>query len=363
MIVTRIAGNHAAAQLVADIREQRSEIAAAREQIASGKRVNRPSDDPAHAARLVDIDATQARLHQYSRNATAAESRLALEERALESAHDTLARVRELALSSKDDALQPFDREAIRAEVRTRLEGLFEAANARDETGEYLFAGSRSDTRPFERGTPTRFSGNEVALELPIGASRRVATGGSGIEAFMRVSTGNGDFSVAAAPENTGDGIADVGSVTDRAAFRGIDYRIVFTSPTSFDVLEADSGATVRDAQSYAPGRTIEFDGIATAVTGAPAAGDVFELRAGERRDVFGIVSRFADALGATIGTDAERAAFAQTVDATIADLDQALEGLNTARARVGTRLVQVEDSRMENQAIALELERATAEL
>ena len=361
---TRITDNWSGQRVAADIRRQQNAIATVREQLSSGQRVNRPSDDPASAARLVELDAARERLGQFERNATAAESRLSLEEGALASATDTLARVRELALSANGSTLGERDRDTLRTEVMARLDELRDAANARDAGGDYLFAGSRSDTRPFEgHGATTVFTGNDVARELPVGPSSSVASGGSGIDAFVRVPVGNGDFAVGSDAANTGTGVIASGSVTDRAAFRGIDYRIEFTSPTSFDVLEADSGATVLAGSPFESGAALTFEGMTTSIGGEPAAGDVFTIEAGERRDVFDTVARLGELLGAPASTPADRARLNQGLATALEDIDQAMDGLASVRGRVGTRLQIVESSREENAGIGLELARTASEI
>ena len=224
--------------------------------------------------------AASKQIEQYGRNANAAESRLNLEEAALASVNNTLSRVRELALSA-DGAKSDGDRAIIAGEIGGRLAELYDAGNSQDAAGEYLFAGSRADTRPFERGEPVAFKGNEVGRELRIGGSRTVVTGNSGIEAFLRVPTGNGGFATDMDAGNTGTATISTGSVTDRAAFRNVDYTIEFTSATSFDVKNA-GGTTVLAAQPFASGEPITFEGITTSIDGTAASGDEFHIRAGE---------------------------------------------------------------------------------
>jgi len=81
----------------------------------------KPSDDPGAIARLVDIEATQGRIDQYSRNADAAESRLVLEETALSSAIETISRLRELAVQANNDTMDDAGRTAIATEVAERF--------------------------------------------------------------------------------------------------------------------------------------------------------------------------------------------------------------------------------------------------
>ena len=361
---TRIPDTLNASRVAGDIRRQQEAIAEVREQLSSGKRVNRPSDDPARAARLVEIGTARSRLEQFDRNVSAAESRLALEESALTSVTDTLARVRELALSANGGTLGERDRDTLRTEVLGRLDELHDAGNARDAGGDYLFAGSRSGTRPFERaGDATTFHGNDVARELPVGVSSTVASGGSGLDAFVRVPTGNGDFAVGADASNTGTGLVSAGSVTDRTAFRGADYRIEFTSAASFDVVDADSGATVLAGEPYADGATVAFEGVTTSIGGAPAAGDVFTIESGERRNVFDTVARLADLLGEPADTPAGQTRLKQGLASALDDIDRAMDGIDTVRGSVGTRLQVLDSSREENAGIGLELDRTRGEI
>ena len=359
----RITGNQVTRNLANDIREQQQAIAEIREQLSSGKRINRPSDDPAHAARLIGLDAAQAQLTQYSRNASAAESRLTLEENALSSATNSLERVRELALRAAGGGLSDSERQTIAGEIRGRLDELYDAANARDAAGDYLFAGSRADTRPFERGTPVVFNGNAVGRELPLGSARSVTSGDSGMEAFVRVPRGNGQFVVEADAANTGGAVIATGTVTDASAFRGADYRIEFTSPTTFDVVDADSGAVVLAGQDYVDREPIAIEGLTTHVTGEPAAGDVFHIRSGERQDLFTTVARLGELLDGDTASEADRAKQRQGIDGSINDIERALNGLNALRGRVGTRLQIIDSSREENEAISLQLARTTSDI
>jgi len=358
----RITQAHSTRVLAADIREQQEAIAIAREQIASGKRINRPSDDPAHAARLESIKHTQGRLTQYLRNADAAESRLALEETALARADESLARIRELAVAA-GGSLKDGDRAALRTEVIERLGELVETANAQDSAGDYIFAGSRSDIRPFEQGTPTLYRGDSIGRDLPIGPSRTATSGDVGMEVFMRTPTGNGRFAVAADTANTGTGIIDSGSVVDATAFRDTDYRIEFTAADEYSVIDVASGTAVQTAAPYTAGEAITFEGLTTRIEGAPSTGDVFEIQGNARRDMFTTIEQFAARLDAPRVTDAQKAQYLQGLNLTLGDIDQAKDAVNTARSRVGTRLQVIDSSRTENEGMALELARTSSNL
>ncbi|MCG6966511.1 MAG: flagellar hook-associated protein FlgL [Chromatiaceae bacterium] len=150
-------------------------------QVASGKRILRPSDDPSAAVRVLDLKEAQQRLSQYQRNADAAMAKLDQEETALIGVEDLLQRVRELAVQGNNGTLNADDRRAIAAEVWQHLDSFLQFANARDANGEYLFGGFQSLSKPvslvdvntgqFDYGVAT---GQRM---LQIGDGREVATG------------------------------------------------------------------------------------------------------------------------------------------------------------------------------------------
>lgn len=151
-------------------------------QVATGKRILRPSDDPSAAVRVLDLSEAQQRLAQYQRNADAAIARLDQEESALLSIENLLQRVRELAVQGANDTLSVDDRQAIATEVREHMQSFLELANSRDANGEYLFAGYQSLTEPMtHNGTGTfSYTGDTGQRTLKIGDTREVAIGDPG---------------------------------------------------------------------------------------------------------------------------------------------------------------------------------------
>lgn len=150
-------------------------------QLASGKRILHPADDPSAAARILDLDEASQRLAQYQRNADMAQARLDQEETALFGIENLLQRVRELAVQGNNGTQGVADRQSIAAEIREHLDAFVELANTRDANGEYIFGGFQSLTEPvtivdintgqFDYGVA---SGQR---KLKIGDNREVAVG------------------------------------------------------------------------------------------------------------------------------------------------------------------------------------------
>jgi len=146
-------------------------------QLASGKRILRPSDDPSGAVQILDLKEAQSKLEQYQRNANAAEAKLSQEETALTGVQNLLQRVRELAVAGNNDTYNQENRTAIAKEIREHIDNFLQLANTRDANGEYIFAGYQTDTPPMAHDGVGNFTynGDTGQRVVKIGDSREVA--------------------------------------------------------------------------------------------------------------------------------------------------------------------------------------------
>ena len=178
----RISTSQIFRQSVDAMLEKQRELSKTELQVATGKRILNPSDDPSASVRILDLQESQQRLAQYQRNADVATAKLDQEETALQSMENLLQRVRELAVQGNNDPTGAEGRSAIAAEVRQHIDNFLQLANTQDANGEYIFAGFQSQTRPFHdrwRGTFS-YDGDSGQRMLKIGDSREVAIGDPG---------------------------------------------------------------------------------------------------------------------------------------------------------------------------------------
>jgi flagellar hook-associated protein 3 FlgL len=279
----RIATSHLFQSTSLAITQQQRGIAKVQEQIATGKRLLRPSDDPAGATRVLDLTQGIERLEQFAENMGTAEQRLTIEDTVLGNVSDLLQRVRELALAANSGVQSAEERAAYRAELEQRLDQLLDYANTQDGNGDYLFAGFKGRTRPFTAsGAQVIYNGDQGQQMLQVGAIRQVASGDSGAEVFQRIRNGNGTFAVSSFSGNTGNGIISAGSAVDPSSFLPHDFTLRFTSDTTFDVIDDTTGTTVASGQGYTPGNGISFNGIETSISGVPRNGDEFRIGASQ---------------------------------------------------------------------------------
>jgi flagellar hook-associated protein 3 FlgL len=352
-------------QSLSSMLDIQARAAKAQLQIASGKRILTPADDPTAAAGVLRLEARLAALKQYDRNAGIAELRLKQQESTLDGVGGALQRVRDLLLQGKSTLLSAADRRSIAVEVEQRFEEILGLANTRNEAGEYVFAGSAVDVRPFnDTGAGgVSYAGDQGVRRLQVGESRFVGDGFSGYDVFMAIRNGNGTFVTGTAAANTGAGRIPPGEVVDPGAYLQHDYRIVFTAPDTFDVIDDTAAATVISGQTYVPDAVIAFDGINVSVTGAPATGDEFTVEPAQNQSMFTTVQNIADGLRMVLSGAVSEAQFQQQLDQALADLDLALENVLEIRANIGARLNTLDAERNVNANLNLELETIRSEL
>lgn len=193
----RISSNQIFRQSVDAMLERQRELSKTELQVATGKRILRPSDDPSGAVRILDLKEAEARLAQYQRNADWARARLDQEEVTLISVGDLLQRARELNVQANNDTMSAADRTAIAAEIRQLGDSFLQLANTRDANGEYVFGGYQSQSVAMSRsvdgsGVATyTYNGDQGQRLVQIGDTREVAIGDPG-SIFMDLSAAAG---------------------------------------------------------------------------------------------------------------------------------------------------------------------------
>ncbi|MEQ8798359.1 MAG: flagellar hook-associated protein FlgL, partial [Salinisphaeraceae bacterium] len=257
--------------------DQQARAAKTFEQLATGQRVNRVSDDPAAAARIQELERAVSQQSSYVDNIGRAQQRLAIEENALDAAGTVVRRVRELAVQASTDTTGVEGRRLIAVELRQRLEELTAIGNSQSGEGEFIFSGAQSKTKPFVSDAGAiDYVGDSVQRELLIGPGTTIAEGDTGDSVFMRIRNGNGVVAAAPASGNTGSGVIRPEPGTDTSVYDGSAFTVSFTDPGTFEILDAASN--VVGGGSYESGDRIDFNGVRLVINGAPEAGDSFSV-------------------------------------------------------------------------------------
>lgn len=163
------------------------------EQISTGRRILRPSDDPTGSTQVLELSRAVSNVEQYQKNADRAQGRLELVDNTLEGITALLQRVNELALQGSSGTYSADQREMIAVEVRDILSSALDLANTSDSAGEYLFSGYQGTVKPFAAvAGGYSYSGDMGLREVRISADRTLADSESGFNTFMDVPTDAG---------------------------------------------------------------------------------------------------------------------------------------------------------------------------
>lgn len=127
-----------------------SDVADLAAQVSSGKRVERPSDDPLAWANARRLALRQAMSEGRGEGLALGADALAETDRALASIGDVTAEAKQLALQASNASLGATERATMAERVRSLFDLARTAANTRGASGEYLLAGAQSDKEPFD---------------------------------------------------------------------------------------------------------------------------------------------------------------------------------------------------------------------
>jgi flagellar hook-associated protein 3 FlgL len=360
------AGTHAAA--VSQILKQQTLLSQTQTQVASGRRIQSPADDPIATTRILGIENLQAQLDQYSRNSDSIAGRLGVGEQALADLGTLLQRARELAIQANNGALDSVALRSIATELKSRAQELVDIGNRRDTNGEYLFSGYSTQVQPFARGgAGVTYAGDQGVRQLQVSATQKLADGIHGEKLFLDIPEGNGTFAVSTGV-HTGTGTVDPGQVVDPAAWVPGNYTIEFTAADSWRVLDGvgnpllDGGGNPV-AGNYTDDSVIAFNGIRVNVKGAPAAGDTFAIAPSATKGLFQTLDELVAALSRGADTPQSRALLGTDLNNALGQLDQGLNHVIDLRAEIGARLSALDNAENQREDMKVQLSSSLSDL
>ncbi|MCX2780111.1 flagellar hook-associated protein FlgL [Microbulbifer thermotolerans] len=330
-------------QSMSSMNRQQGDFLKVGQQIASGRRVVNPSDDPQAASQAVQVSQSLAITEQYTDARVSARNALSQEESILNSVSDAIASAKTLIIQAASDTLSDADRASVASELRGIYETVIGQANATDGNGRYLFGGYQDDSAPFVRsGTGSVvYVADNNSREVRIDASRLMPVADNGIEVFQSVPAGAG-YVAEADSANTGSVTFKGPNVVDETdpGYGGA-FDITFSVASGTATYSINGGAP----QAYVSGQAISFGGLTMTLDGDPADGDriTVDLAQNMNTDLFATFEKALATLEQPASSDAEKAARANTLSTVMREFDNSLDNVLTVRASVGARLNELD--------------------
>ncbi|MDF1485810.1 flagellar hook-associated protein FlgL [Ramlibacter sp. H39-3-26] len=360
MANTRVGTYNAFDSAVRNINSRYATLSSLQENLTSGKRVLRPSDDPTAAAQAERARTRIARVETDQRALALQKDSITTAESTLGEANDALQSFRELVVSAGNGSYSATERAAILQQLTSLRDEIYAQANRSDSNGIPLFSGLGSAAPPFTtiaagvqyQGIGGQSTGSAVSIPSTI----------DGDATWMSVPTGNGVFTVDYAATNTGTAWTDVGQVTNPSAVTGDNYTLQFSvvaGVTTYTVVDNTTASAVAGGP-YTAGQAIAFDGISITPKGDPANGDSFTIAPSQASDVFSVLDKaIAGIRNAAITTGTVSTTNVGTlthgITQALTQIDSALQSIQTARGIAGDLLNRAD--RINNSQTALSVQ------
>jgi flagellar hook-associated protein 3 FlgL len=170
-------------------------LATTQAQMAESKQILSPSDAPDQAAAIQRLKGEVQRQDSHMRTLDVAMRRYTAEETALTASNDIITRMKELGLQAANDTLAPDDRKGVAVELIALRNQLLSLGNTRDDTGNYLFSGTRVNTPAFAEDVSGEvvYQGDQTQTRIPAGEERTVQFTRAGTDVFSRVVREDGE--------------------------------------------------------------------------------------------------------------------------------------------------------------------------
>lgn len=166
-----------------DVPEIRRDLSRLREQISTGKRINRPSDAPDSYAVAERMQTLSNQFTRHDESIAAARPWVDRTQEELDQMGELFTRAHEEGLRAANESLSESDRDTIAQTLRSIRDEVTGHLNA-SHNGEYLFAGNRTSEKPFDNtGQPTvSYAAISGARERTIGQNQRLTINVNGKE-------------------------------------------------------------------------------------------------------------------------------------------------------------------------------------
>lgn len=118
------------------------------EQMATGKQILQPSDDPIAATRITQLNRQQSAIEQYQSNIDSASAGLSQQESILDGVNNSLLAVRDDLLEAANGTNTADSLASLGQDIESLTESMVAALNYQDEDGHYVFGGTINDQPP-----------------------------------------------------------------------------------------------------------------------------------------------------------------------------------------------------------------------
>lgn len=179
----RITNNMISDQVLTNLNRSLARFMTLEENMSSGRRINKPSDDPIGTQKDLRYRKVLSEIEQYQTNINNASNLLSSYDNILGNLSDLLSSARELAVSLSNDTFDANARDSASSEAQSLFDQIIDLANSQVED-RYIFSGYRTNIKSFMAGVAgVTYEGDtgNIAVEIEAGSKVNVNLIGSDI--------------------------------------------------------------------------------------------------------------------------------------------------------------------------------------
>ncbi|HVT11871.1 MAG TPA: flagellar hook-associated protein FlgL [Fimbriimonadaceae bacterium] len=160
-----------------DIQLAQDNLTTISQQLATGRRINQPSDDPVGVGTSLSLRSLQSGIQQYMSNLNTAKGSLGYIDNAASSMSDLLNQAYQLAVQGANSSTDQTGRNAMVQQISSLQNQLINIANTQGPNGSYIFAGQKSTTKPYTINAGALvFNGDTKAINVEVGPGQMLQT-------------------------------------------------------------------------------------------------------------------------------------------------------------------------------------------
>jgi flagellar hook-associated protein 3 FlgL len=175
-VTSRITTSMVQRNILSDLNLVNGKLSQTQEKAASGKQINRPSDDPFMTARALSLSGSLGGNQQYQRNVDDARGWQDATETAMNSMTSYVQRAKDLLVGGAADSADQGARDADADEIDQIIQGLKEDTNA-TYNGSYVFGGTATGSPPYKMGADDTYYGDTAGSAGTAGVLREIGPG------------------------------------------------------------------------------------------------------------------------------------------------------------------------------------------
>jgi len=154
--------------------------------VSSGRRINKPSDDPLGTLRDLDYRTELSKIEQYRNNISQASNWMSTYDSVMADVKDLVSSAKEIAVSMANETYDEVAREAAANEVQSIFDQIMQLANTQLD-GRQMFSGFKTKIKPFEFSSHgVVYQGDSGKIEFEVEASMRQQVNINGADTFLK---------------------------------------------------------------------------------------------------------------------------------------------------------------------------------